>query len=280
MPRSINRFSSRTIFLVIGMIALAALTTTGAVFQKSVSASPQNDTTPAQLKTDAAKRTVLITGANRGIGLEFARQYSAAGWNVIATARDPDAATELKALGPNMRIVQLDVASDESVAELAKSLGKQPIDLLINNAGIGLGANKLEEIKIDEFAQVLQVNAIGPMRVTQALLPNLRAGDGKTIVSISSGLGSIANNKGGGFYGYRESKAALNMFMRTLGAELKDEGFICFAMSPGWVQTDMGGPNAKLTPEESITGMRTVIDGLKPEHAGTFQSHDGTTLPW
>jgi NAD(P)-dependent dehydrogenase (short-subunit alcohol dehydrogenase family) len=265
--------------LAIGVITAAVLAVAGLYSPSNVSASPQNAAAPAQPKTESAKRTVLITGANRGLGLEFARQYSVAGWNVIATSRDPESADELKAIGSGIRIVQLDVASDESVAALAKLLNKQPIDLLINNAGVGLGANKLEEINMDDYIKVLQVNTVGPMRVTQALLPNLRAGDGKMIVSISSGLGSIANNKGG-FHGYRESKAALNMFMRTLAAELNDEGFICIAMSPGWVQTDMGGPNAKLTPEESITGMRTVIDGLKPEHTGTFQSHDGTTLPW
>lgn len=269
--------------VTLAMAAMNAPSASNAAAQQDAAKPAQASHTPTpvpQTKIDSAKRTVLITGANRGLGLEFAKQYHAAGWNVIGTAREPEAAKELKALGDGVRIVQLDVASSDSVAALAKLLGQQPIDLLINNAGIGAGGRKLEEVKIDEFANVLQVNAIGPVRVTQALLPNLRAGTGKMIVSISSGLGSITNNKGGGYYGYRESKAALDMFMRSIAAELKDEGFICIAMSPGWVKTDMGGANAQLTPEQSITGMRKVIDGLKPDDTGTFWNHEGTNLPW
>ncbi len=229
---------------------------------------------------DGAKRTVLVTGANRGLGLEFAKQYHAAGWNVIATAREPKGADDLRAIGKDVRIEALDVANPASVAALAAALKDQPIDLLINNAGVsGGGGGALAEIKPDEYERVLQVNAIGPMRVTQALMPNLNAGKGKMIVSISSGLGSIANSNGG-FYGYRESKAALNMFMRTLAAELKGDGFICIAMSPGWVKTDMGGPNAQLTPEQSITGMRKVMDGLKPQDSGKFWNHEGEIVPW
>jgi NAD(P)-dependent dehydrogenase (short-subunit alcohol dehydrogenase family) len=229
-----------------------------------------------------ARRTVLITGANRGLGLEFARQYRAAGWKVIATARQPDAAGDLKALGEGVRIVALDVTKPESVAALVLSLGKEPLDLLINNAGqgVGLDGGRLADLKIEDFERVVQVNTVGPVRVTQALLPNLRAGRGRTIVGISSGLGSIGENRDGGFYGYRESKAALDMFMRSLAAELKEEGFICIAIIPGWVKTDMGGPNAPLTPEESVTGMRKVLDGLKPENNGQFWSYKGTQVPW
>jgi NAD(P)-dependent dehydrogenase (short-subunit alcohol dehydrogenase family) len=227
----------------------------------------------------AAKRTVLVTGANRGLGLEFAKQYQAAGWNVVGTAREPDAAVELKALG--VRIEALDVASDESVAALAQRLSAQPIDLLINNAGVSsVKARSLADVKLDEYERVFQVNAFGPVRVTQALLPNLRAGNGKQVVSITSGLGSTTNNSGGGFWAYRESKAALNMFMRSLAAELKRDGFVCIAMSPGWVKTDMGGPNAELTPEQSIGGMRKVIEGLMADDSGKFFDHDGLTVAW
>ncbi len=118
------------------------------------------------------------------------------------------------------------------------------------------------------------------MRVTQALLPNLRAGKGKTIVGITSGLGSIAWNVNGGYYGYRESKAALDMFTRTLAAELEPEGFVCIALMPGWVKTDMGGPNATMTPEQSIAAMRKVIDQLKPADSGKLFNFDGTNPPW
>jgi NAD(P)-dependent dehydrogenase (short-subunit alcohol dehydrogenase family) len=228
-------------------------------------------------------RTVLITGANRGIGFEFAKEYHAAGWRVIGTARDPEAAKELRALGDDVRIVSLDVTDGASVAAMAKTLEGQPIDLLINNAGVGVGLQGgpgLDDLKIDEFERVLRVNTIGPVRVTQALLPNLRQGKRKTIVGISSLLGSITSNSQGGFYGYRESKAALQMFMRSVAAELKPEGFTCIALIPGWVRTEMGGPDATLTPEESVTGMRRVLDRLTPEDTGKFLGYDGKRVPW
>ena len=236
---------------------------------------------PAQ--NNDARRTVLITGANRGIGLEFAREYHAAGWNVIATARDPDAARSLKKMADDVRIVKLDVANAASVEAMASALEGQPIDLLINNAAIGVSGASMSSIgtlKVDEFARLLEVNALGPVRVTQALLPNLRAGKGKMIVGLSSGLGSIAGNEGGGYYGYRESKAAIGMFMRSLAAELKNDGFTCIAIDPGWVKTDMGGAGAQLTVEQSVGGMRKVLDSLKPSDTGKFYRYDGSTLPW
>jgi NAD(P)-dependent dehydrogenase (short-subunit alcohol dehydrogenase family) len=223
-------------------------------------------------------KTVLITGANRGLGLEFARQYAKAGWSVIGTARKPEKAADLKALG--VRVMQLDVADEASVEQLATGLEKHPIDLLINNAGMANRGAEFETVDFDLLERVLSVNTVGPMRVTQALLPNLRLGSTKKIVNISSDLGSIEKNTGGNFIGYRESKAALNMFTRSMAAELGDEGFTCVVMSPGWVHTDMGGPEAPLSPAESITGMRAVIDGLKPEDSGSFQKYDGTTVPW
>jgi len=230
-------------------------------------------------KTSAnGSSTVLITGANRGLGLEFARQYAAAGWTVIATARNPADATDLNALG--VRVMALDVADQDSVNGLVRALGATPVDLLINNAGIFPRVGTLAETDFNDVARTYSVNTIGPMRVTRALLPNLRKGGMKTVVSITSGLGSITDNTSGRFYGYRESKAGLNMFTRSLAAELRDEGFTCVVISPGWVQTDMGGPNANLTPEESITGMRAVIARLKPADTGTFWNYNGETIPW
>ncbi len=225
-------------------------------------------------------KTVLITGANRGLGLEFAKQYAEAGWHVIGTARTPSEADELKALDVEVR--QLDVADPDSITRLARELGDRPIDLLINNAGIFPRASTLGEVDFDDVdvERTYAVNTIGPMRVTRALLPNLERGSARRIVSITSGLGSIENNTSGRFYGYRESKAALNMFTRSLAAEFRDEGFICIVLSPGWVQTDMGGPDATLTPEQSIAGMRAVIDELTPADTGTYWNHDGTKLPW
>ena len=243
--------------------------------------------TAAMLNTDIAgashheesPKTVLITGANRGLGLEFARQYAAAGWTVIGTARTPAKATELNDL--SVRVLELDVTDQDSIAAMAAALEGKPIDLLINNAGImDRDANSIESLKFDSVERVLAVNTVGPMRVTQALLENLRSGAGKQIVHITSGLGSIADNTRGGSYGYRGSKAALNMFNRSLAAELKDDGLTCVVMSPGWVQTDMGGSGATLTPEQSIAGMRKVIAGLTAEDTGTFQSWDGAIVAW
>jgi NAD(P)-dependent dehydrogenase (short-subunit alcohol dehydrogenase family) len=285
VARHSNASSSRAVRAALG---IAALVMVAGVWMAA--RAPQDAIAPRlgpNTSNAAGGRTVLITGANRGLGLEFARQYTAAGWQVIGTVREPDQAKELKAIGAtdeaqgSVIIVQLDVADPKSVTAMAEALKHQPIDLLINNAGIGSGgANTLADIKPENYERIIQVNAIGPMRVTQALLPNLKMGAGKTIVSITSGLGSITMNTGGRFYGYRESKAALNMFMRTIAAELKGEGFIAIAMSPGWVQTDMGGPNAELTPDQSITGMRKVIDNLKPDDSGKFWNHDGEQLPW
>ena len=264
--RASNRLLGLLTFVATLWIGTGALVACGAV--------PEivRETTPPE------ESTVLVTGANRGLGLEFAKQYRAAGWKVVATAREPVAATELLALG--VRVEQLDVADPESVADLARRLKGQPIDLLINNAGISSIDGGLAELDLDEYERVLQVNTLGPVRVTQALLPNLRAGKKKQIVSISSELGSLEDNTRGGFYAYRESKAALCMFTRTLAVELKSEGFVCIALSPGWVRTDMGGPNAPLTPEKSIGGMRKVIESLKPEDSGKSLLYDGSTVAW
>jgi NAD(P)-dependent dehydrogenase (short-subunit alcohol dehydrogenase family) len=226
----------------------------------------------------AGAGTVLVTGANRGLGLEFARQYKEAGWQVIGTARNPDTAGELKALG--VRVVQLDVASQESIDKLAAALRDEPIDLLINNAGIFPRVGKIEEIDFEDYQRTLVVNTVGPVRVTRALLPNLRQGKLKIIAGLSSNLGSIAENERGNFYGYRESKAALNMFTKTLAAELGPEGFTCIVLTPGWVQTDMGGPSAPLQPADSIAGMKAVLDKVTPADNGTFWSYNGNQVPW
>ena len=220
---------------------------------------------------------VLITGANRGIGLEFARQYAADGWTVIGTARSPEKADELRETGA--RIEALDVVDADSVAALVESLDGQSIDLLINNAGIFPRENSLANVDFDDYEMTLLVNTVGPVRVTQALLPNLQSGDQKKIVNITSGLGSIANN-GGGYYGYRESKAALNMFTTTLAKELGPEGFICLTIHPGWVATDMGGPNANLSPPESVSAMRAVIKSMTPADNGAYRSFNGEPVEW
>ncbi len=221
--------------------------------------------------------TVLITGANRGLGLEFARQYAADGWTVIGTARSPDRADELKAL--DVEILKLDVTDEASIAALARSLDGRPVDMLINNAGIFPRVGEIDKVDSGDYTRTLMVNTLGPVLVTQALMPNLRSSDMKRVINITSQLASIENNSGN-YYGYRESKAALNMFTNTLARELGDEGFICLALHPGWVRTDMGGPSATLSPEESVTGMRTVIDGLTAADNGVYRSYTGDIVPW
>jgi NAD(P)-dependent dehydrogenase (short-subunit alcohol dehydrogenase family) len=248
-------------------LALAAAVCIGAQTEVRADDSAAND-----------RHTVLVTGANRGLGLEFARQYKEAGWQVIGTARNPDDAQELAALG--VRVMQLDVTSQASADELATALDGEAIDVLINNAGIFPRVGKIDEIDFDDYNRTLAVNTVGPVRVTRALLPNLRKGNLKIIAGLSSNLGSIAENERGNFYGYRESKAALNMFTKTLAAELGPEGFICIVLTPGWVQTDMGGPSAPLQPADSISGMKAVLDRLTPADNGTFWSYDGSQMPW
>ena len=220
---------------------------------------------------------VLITGANRGLGLEFARQYAAEGWTVIGTARRPADADDLNAL--NVETRELDVTDRDSIAALAASLEGRAIDMLINNAGIFPRVNEIERVDADDYAQTLMVNTLGPVLVTQALMPNLRKGELKRIVNITSQLGSIEMNSGG-FYGYRESKSALNMFTKTLAAELGPDGFICLAIHPGWVRTDMGGASASLSPEESVSAMRSVIDNVTADDNGAYRGYNGNAVAW
>lgn len=223
-------------------------------------------------------RTVVVTGANRGIGLEFARQLKVKGYYVIATARKPEAAEELRGLG--VQIEQLDVADSASVQAFAERLQGTIIDILINNAGIaGHGASTFAEHDFDAVDRTFQVNSLGPMRVTQALLDNLRRGKQKKILHISSMMGSIEMNQGGA-YGYRASKAALNSFNKTLSVELGKEGFICVVLHPGWVRTGIGGSSAPLSTEESVAGLITVIEGLDADSNGRFIDYTGKDLPW
>ncbi len=223
-------------------------------------------------------RCVVVTGANRGLGLEFARQLAARGDRVIATARDPEAAVELSKLP--VRRERLDVADGASVAAFAAALGGEAVDVLINNAGRGGMRDDFEKLDWDRIGSFFETNSIGPMRVTQALLPHLRRGKGRLVASITSRMGSIDDNSSGGAYGYRASKAALNMFNRSLAHDLAREGFTCVVLHPGWVRTDMGGAGAPLEPPESVAGMLRVLDGLKPGDSGRFINHDGTAIPW
>ena len=222
--------------------------------------------------------TVLVTGANRGIGLELVKQLEGRGMNVIGTARKPAEATELRAT--RARIEQLDVTDAESLAALAKRLEGVKIDMLINNAGIG--GHNAPSFKETDFTQVdwtFAVNTLGPMRVTQALLPNLEAGQHKTVIQISSVMGSIERNRGG-YYGYRASKAALNMMNKSLALELGKDGFTCVVLHPGWVKTDMGGAGADIEVDVSVKGLIDVIAGLDTDDNGRFYDYQGQEIPW
>ncbi len=233
---------------------------------------------PLGCADDSSKSTVLITGANRGIGLEYATQFADKGYHVIGTARAPEEAEELRAVAA--QVVQLDVTDDDSVAALAQTLDGQAIDLLINNAGyLYRDDSTLDKVSADVFMKTIDVNTMGPIRVTQALMPNLQAGEGKTVVNMSSGLGSIANSTGG-LYSYRASKTALNQINKIWSEEFKDDGFTFVVLHPGWVQTDMGGENATYTPQESVSGLIEVIDGLTADDNGKFYDLKGEPIHW
>lgn len=234
--------------------------------------------------------TVLITGANRGLGLEFASQYLADDWRVIATCRDPAEATALQDLQANyngLQIEALDVADFAAIDALAAELGGRPIDVLINNAGL-FGPKRQPDndlrqsfghIDYDICADVLRVNALAPLKLAEALLGNVAASEQKKIVTISSRLGSITETDTG-LYAYRTSKAAVNMAMATLANDVRDMGVTVITFSPGWVKTDMGGPDANLEAAESIAALRGLIESCPPQRSGEFLDHTGEVIPW
>jgi NAD(P)-dependent dehydrogenase (short-subunit alcohol dehydrogenase family) len=232
--------------------------------------------------------TVLITGANRGLGLEFARQYAVDGWDVIATSRNPEKSEELQQLqkkNNKVSLSALDVASDKSVEALAHTLGGRAIDLLILNSAIYTrNGNKIGEIDYDAWREANETNLMGAVRVAEALLEDVAASKRKQIAAISTGMASMQALKStfgfGSVYQYRTSKAALNMAMSILAKELEPRGISVVIFDPGWVQTDMGGANAALTPQESIGGMRRVLAGDPMSLAGKFVGYDGGTRPW
>src|SRR4249919_317331 len=215
---------------------------------------------------------VLITGANRGLGLEFAKQYSADGWDVIATARQ--SSPELDALA--VRVESLDTSDADAVAIFAAKVDG-PLDLLIANAGTSHPMNPDGAESARDWQAMMMVNSIAPYQLGKALL--LRMSEGGKMIAISSGMGSIGDN-GGGWVPYRTSKAALNMGWSSLALEARKSGVTVVALSPGWVQTRMGGAGAEITPEESIGDMRALIDRLSIDDTGRFLRRDGSELPW
>ena len=224
--------------------------------------------------------TVLITGANRGIGLELAKQYAGDGWSVIATARDPKNADGLNALKGEIRIEALEVTDAKQVQALAKALKGTAIDVLLNNAGMLTGYESFGDTDAESWLQTLHVNSIAPLKLTEALVEHVAASQQKKVASITSGMGSIGSHASSGAYAYRSSKAALNMVMVTAANELRARGISVAVISPGWVKTDMGGANATLDVKESAAGIRKVIDKLNVGISGQFFNYSGENLPW
>ena len=224
--------------------------------------------------------TVLITGAKRGIGRGLVDRFNENGWQVIATGRDATK-TELANRGEQITAMDVDVADDQSIAALATKLAGQPLDLLINNAGVyDVPRNQLDTVTRDAWLHEMSVNSMAPLLVTRALLPNLLAGQRRQVAVISSKMGSITDNTSGSSYMYRSSKAAANAVLRSLSHDLANDGFTCVTLHPGWVQTDMGGPSALVTVERSTTGLFTLLRDLTPQHNGRFFNYDGAELPW
>ncbi|ABC22745.1 SDR family oxidoreductase [Rhodospirillum rubrum] len=225
--------------------------------------------------------TILISGANRGLGLEFARQYRQEGHRVIGTCRDPGKAGDLLALGAE--VLPLDVADLAAVAGFGAVVGDQPVDLFINNAGVYGGRHSeqdLGEVDSRVWLETLVVNTIAPLKLTEAILPNLERAEAAKAVYLSSKMGSMAANSAGGAYIYRSSKAALNAVVRSLAADLADRAIVVAALHPGWVRTDMGGPDGDIDAGESIAGLRRVIAALATTDSGRFLAYDGGEVPW
>jgi NAD(P)-dependent dehydrogenase (short-subunit alcohol dehydrogenase family) len=224
--------------------------------------------------------TVLVTSASRGIGLEFARQYAAAGWTVLAACRDPARATALRDLKGDVRPVAMDVTDLASV-EAAAASGVEPVHLLINSAGIiGRSDDGPGRMDYAEWAKVIDTNTFGPVRVLDAFVDRLAAARGALAVTITSGMGSISDVGSGRALMYRTSKAAVNMAMRARSFDLKPRGITVLVVNPGWVRTDMGGASAPLPVADSVAAMRRIFEGITPDRTGSFLNHTGAAYPW
>ncbi len=228
--------------------------------------------------------TVLITGANRGIGLALARGYLAEGWRVHACCRHPDKAEDLATLradaGDRLAVHRLDVTAGLNVDSLARELAGEAIDLLINNAGLSGPRSGFGETDYDAWQPVFAVNTFAPLQLAERFVEQVARSERKLIVSISSKMGSIAATVKGDSIIYRASKAALNQVSKCLAMALGPRGITVILFHPGWVSTDMGGSEAPVTPEDSAAGIRTVIAGVTTADNGRFFNYDGEELPW
>jgi NAD(P)-dependent dehydrogenase (short-subunit alcohol dehydrogenase family) len=227
--------------------------------------------------------SILITGANRGLGLEFTKQYAEAGYRVFATAREPAKAKELAAVAKahsEVSVHALETTDPDSIAALVRELKGQPLDILLNNAGVmGPEHQSLGDIDYAGMLDTFKVNTVAPLMLAEALLPNVEKSQRKLIAALTSGMGSISDT-GGGSYAYRASKAALNMTYRNLAMDLKGRGVIAVVINPGWVQTDMGGKGAPEKVGDSIAGMRKVFESVKLADSGKFLDYKGRAWGW
>lgn len=229
--------------------------------------------------------TLLITGANRGLGLEWVRQASADGWRVHATCRNPESATSLQAIaqasGGRVQVHPLEVTDQTSLAALAAALRDTPIDVLVNNAGVyGQPDGGFGKTDRAVWLKTFDINVIAVMQLMEAFAPHVAASRIRQMLAISSKMGSLADNTSGGVYVYRSAKAALNMVVKSASIDLAPRGITVVALHPGWVKTDMGGPNAMTEVYDSVRAMRGIAAGLGAMDAGRFIGPDGKDIPW
>lgn len=226
--------------------------------------------------------TCMITGANRGIGLELARQYAHDGWTVIATCRNVISPGPIATIKGDVQVHSLDVTDHRQVDRLAEELEGTAIDLLINNAGIYEDRNAShQDIDYEDWEKSFRVNTMAPLKMCEAFLPHVTASEGRMIATVSSVLGSIAESSpNSASYAYRTSKAAVNMAMHVFAGEVRDKGVSVILLHPGWVQTDMGGASAAITAETSAAGIRKVLKGAGLAESGRFFAYDGREIPW
>ena len=229
-------------------------------------------------------KVVVIAGASRGLGLEFCRQFLAKGDKVYACCRAPEKAVELlkikQTAGDRLEVVPLDVNSDAMLSNLPHVID-EPIDILIHSAGIYGPRNlKYDQVGVDEWMDVIRTNTVAPLMVIKTLANKVAASNEKKIIIMTSKMGSIGDNQKGGSYIYRSSKAALNAVGKSLAVDLADQGVKVALVHPGWVQTDMGGSNALIDADTSVSGLCQVIDSLSEENSGSFFNYDGSVIPW
>ena len=221
--------------------------------------------------------TIVVTGCDTGLGVEFARQYAAEGHRVLATCLNPETAHDTRAIGGNVEVMKVDMTDHGDIAALGRYLAGAPVDILVSNAGIGRPHPPFGQTDYDNWRRILETNLIGPMKLAETLVDNIAAGELKMMAFVSSRMGSIALNNSGGSYAYRSSKAGLNMMVKGLAVDLAPRQISVIALHPGWAATEPGG---RVPVAESVAGMRGVIHRAGRHHTGIFQTYHDQPLPW